>query len=116
MIVNAPTLAQGGPARILVLKAWVKITIQVINNPNLVFVGTSKDEAGLNSLGDIQDGLQFNQANASVPVQIWWKGELWMSGSAPGSYCIVLVVGNNTQNFEPGGDQCSAPTDQSYTD
>lgn len=112
MIAAAPTLAQGGPARILVLKDWVKIGIQV-TGPNTIFVGTNKNEAGLLNNGQTPDGFQFNNVNANIPVFMWWKGELWISGNNAGSFCIILVPGQSTANFEPGGAEC--PSDEQTT-
>jgi hypothetical protein len=109
VIVNAPTLAQGGPARILVLNQWVKIGIQV-TGPDTVFVGTTKDEAGLTNNGAAPDGFQFNNVNANIPFFMWWKGELWISGNNTGAFAIILVPGQTTKNYEAGGANC--PSDE----
>jgi hypothetical protein len=106
MIVNAPPVLNGGPSRALILKRWYKIIIQVLG-PNTVTIGTSKAEAGqLDNGAGISDGLQFNNVNALIPVQIWWKGELWVSGSGAGCTFLLIVPGLAPSVFEAGGDQC----------
>jgi hypothetical protein len=92
MIHNAPTIANGGPARVLVLREWFKILIQV-TGPGTVFLGTNKDEAGRITQGIVQDGIQLNAANATVPFDLWWKGELWAAGSDPGVQFVIIVPG-----------------------
>ena len=92
MIYGAPTLAQGGPSRVLVLKQWFKIEIQV-TGAGTVYLGTNKDEAGRVTVAANQDGLQFNAANSTRPYSMWWKGELWASGSDPCTYFVVIVPG-----------------------
>jgi len=108
MIVTAPSIQTGGPSRALVLKQWFKIIIQVLG-PNTLIIGTSKDEAGRNSLAyGIQDGIQLNNTNSNVPFQIWWKGELWVSGSDPANGCaaVIIVPGLAPSLYEAGGDLC----------
>lgn len=106
MIVNAPTIGNGGPSRALILTKWFKILIQV-TGPNTVFIGSSKDEAGRLETGlGQQDGLQFNNTNALIPIQIWWKGELWVSGSGNGATAIIVVPGLAPSVFEAGGGSC----------
>lgn len=109
MLINAPTIASGGPSRALVLKKWFKILIQVVG-PNTVTVGTSKDEAR-NVLAGVQDGLQFNNANSTLPFQMWWKGELWVAGSAAGTYFVIIVPGLAPSVFEKGGGSCEEPSE-----
>jgi len=92
MIYNAPTIEQGGPARVLVLKEWFKILIQV-TGAGTIFVGTSKDEAGRIAIGINQDGLQFNAGNTTRPYDFWWKGELWVAGSDPATSFVVIIPG-----------------------
>jgi hypothetical protein len=105
MIVNASTPASGGPARILVLKKWYKIQIQV-TGPNTVFLGTSKDEAGRTNNGVQQDGLQLNNVSTSgnnPPYQCWWIGELWASGSADGTQFVIIIPGLSPEIYQAGG-------------
>jgi len=92
MIFSAPSIAQGGPARVLVLKDWYKILLQY-TGAGTVFLGTSKDEAGRIEYGNTQDGIQLNAGNATVPFDLWWKGELWASGSDPNTNFVVIIPG-----------------------
>jgi hypothetical protein len=106
MIVNAPSLGNGGPSRALVLRKWFKINIQVLG-PNTLFIGTSKDEAGLIATGLGQaDGLQLNNQNASLPFEIWWIGELWVCGSGSGCTAVFVIPGLQPSLFEAGGALC----------
>jgi hypothetical protein len=92
MIFNAPQIAQGGPARVLVLEQSMEIMLQVTGAAT-IFLGTSKDEAGRTAVGAQQDGLQFNAANADRPYRMYWKGEMWAAGSDPQSFFVVIVPG-----------------------
>ena len=109
MIVNAPPLSAGGPSRALVLKKWFKINIQVFG-PETLFLGTSKAEAGqLDNGAGQQDGLEITATltEAIGPLQIWWIGELWVSGSGDGATAIIVIPGLQPSLFEAGGGQCS---------
>lgn len=92
MIYFAPPISLGGPARVLVLQEWYKVEIQIVG-AGTVYLGTSKDEAGRTQFANTQDGLQFNAANCTRPYSIWWKGEMWASGSDPGVYFVVVIPG-----------------------
>jgi hypothetical protein len=92
MILTVSTPAQGAPSRVLVLKDWVKIIIQV-QGAATITIGTSKEEAG--GLGN-GDGYQLNNTNAGPnvpPFYIWWKGELWASASISSAPFIIIVPG-----------------------
>lgn len=94
MIYTAPTLAAGGPSRVLVLKKWIKLLIQV-TGPGTVYLGTSKDEAGRLQFGQIQDGLQLNNTNALRPWEVWWIDELWAATSDPNTQFVIVIPGLN---------------------
>lgn len=107
MIVQAPPLTSGGPIRALVLKKWIKLSIQVLG-ANTLFIGTSKDEAGRTAIAGVQDGVQLNSANATIPFEIWWIGELWVSGSGLGCVAVIIAPGLQPSLFEAGGGQCES--------
>jgi hypothetical protein len=107
MIVVSPSIASGGPSRVLVLRKWAKILIQM-TGPGTVFIGTSKDEAGRLSNGETQDGIQLNSTLATLPFYIWWKGELWAAGAQDGTAWVIVVPGLSTNDFEvTGASECN---------
>lgn len=105
MILQGSVPAQGGPTRALVLPKngpifgyW--LCYLQITGPNTIFLGASKQEAGLNQVGATQDGLQYNSVNTNgEPVQFLWRGELWVSGSAPGAVFVLVIPGMEKENL-----------------
>jgi len=110
VIFNAPTLAAGGPARVLVLRKWFKCLLQM-TGPGTIFLGTSKDEAGRTTNLETQDGIQINNAIAgppNPPFYIWWKGEMWAAASIANANFVIVVPGLSPSEFEvTGADECN---------
>jgi hypothetical protein len=105
MIYQANTITAGGPTRALVLPRngpifgyfWCYLQI---NGPNTIIIGSSREEAGRNNNGIVQDGLQFTQANTNngAPTPFLWRGELWIAGSAPNTQVVIVVPGLESDN------------------
>jgi hypothetical protein len=103
VIYSASTIQAGGPTRLLVLPrngpifGYWKCFIQV-TGPNTIFLSSSRIE-GQNQIGATQDGLQFNNVNASEPYEFLWRGELWASASANGTLFVIVVPGQEHDNL-----------------
>jgi hypothetical protein len=115
MIANAPFIGTNRPNRVIVLPPngpifgyWLCF-IQVLG-PNTITVGASQTEAGDNSQGGVADGLQLNQANSSNPAFMFlWRGEMWVSGSAPNTQFVLVIPGQEKQNLPQQDQDCEEP-------